>query len=106
MPMTDKELLDHLDGLLPIRARLVTHRGGGKGRFELVDRQGNEFEIPGVSPLRIIAVLRKHGCPEVFEEVVVFDGEIVFSKPAELTVGPKKRVPHPLDDNPLVQNLF
>lgn len=59
MSMTDKELLDHLDGLLPIRARLVTHRGGGKGRFELVDRQGNEFEIPGVSPLRIIAVLRK-----------------------------------------------
>lgn len=106
MSMTDKELLDHLDGLLPIRARLVTHRGGGKGRFELVDRQGNEFEIPGVSPLRIIAVLRKHGCPEVFEEIVVFDGEIVFSKPAELTVVPNKMATHPLDANPYAQNFF
>lgn len=106
MSMTDNELLGHLDGRLPIRARLVTHRGGGKGRFELVDRQGNEFEIAGVAPLRIIAVLRKHGYPEVFEEIVVFDGEIVFSKPAELTAGPKKRSPHPLDDNPFVQNFF
>lgn len=106
MPMTDKELLDRLEGLLPIRARLVTHRGGGKGQFELVDRQGNEFEIPGVSPLRIIAVLRKHGCPEVFEEIVVFDGEIVFSKPASLPCGPKKRAPHPLSFNKYAQNFF
>lgn len=105
MPMTDKELLGHLDRLLPIRARLVTHRGG-KERFELIDRHGNEFEIEGVSPLRIIVVLRKHGCPEMFEEIAVFDGEIVFSKPAEIGVDPKKSDSHPLDDNPFVRNFF
>lgn len=105
MAMTDEELLGRLESLLPIRARLVTHRGGGKGRFELVDQRGNEFDIPDISPLRIIAVLRKHGYPEAFEEIVVFDGEIVFSKPPGLTAGSKK-TSHPMDSNRYVQSFF
>lgn len=105
MTITDRELLRKLDKLLPVRARLVTQPGGGKGWFELSDRHSNEIVIDGISPLRIIAVLRKHDYPEVFKEIDVFGGEIVFSKLALCSVR-TKREPHPLDDSPFVQNFF
>ena len=81
MSMQDDEILKRLTGLFPIRARLVSRHSGDKGRFELTDRADREVEIEGVSPLRIIAVLRRNNYPEEFEEINAFDGEIVFSKP-------------------------
>jgi len=81
MSMQDDEILKRLNGLFPIRARLVSRHSGDKGRLELTDRADREVEIEGVSPLRIIAVLRRNNYPEEFEEINAFDGEIVFSKP-------------------------
>ena len=106
MRIQDEEILKRLDSLLPIRARLVSIHGGDKGRFELTDYQGNDVEIDSVSPLRIIAVLRSHNYPEVFEEIAAFDGEIVFSKPAAHPAKLRKRPHHPLDDHPTVRNFF
>lgn len=58
MSMQDEEILKRLEGLFPIRARLVTRHSDDKGRFELTDREDREIDIDGVSPLRIIAVLK------------------------------------------------
>ena len=71
--MQDVELLKQLDALLPIRARLVCLPGGGKGHFELTDRNDRNIEIP-VSALRVIAVLRRNNYPEAFDETNAFDG--------------------------------
>ena len=90
MRMPDEEILKRLGGLFPIRARLVTRHSGDKGRFELTDRSDREVEIDGVSSLRIIAVLRQHDYPEVFDEINAFDGEIVFSKPVVRQAKTKK----------------
>jgi hypothetical protein len=106
MRIQDEEILKRLDSLFPIRARLVSIHSGDKGRFELTDHQGSEVEIDGVSPLRIISVLRSHNYPEVFEEIAAFDGEIVFSKPAVPPAKTRKSPPHPLDDHPTVLNFF
>lgn len=81
MKMSDLDVLRRIDGLLPIRARLVTRSHGDKGRFELTDANGKAVLIEGVSALRIIALLRSHNYSESFEELAAFDGELVFSKP-------------------------
>lgn len=106
MRIQDEEILKQLDSMFPIRARLVSIHSGDKGRFELTDHQGNEVEIDGVSPLRIIAVLRSHDYPEEFEEITAFDGEIVFSKPAVCPAKTRKRPPNPMDDEPPFNNFF
>ena len=106
MRIQDEEILKQLDGLFPIRARLVTRHSGDKGRFELTDRADREVEIDGVSPLRIIAVLRSHNYPEVFEEIIAFDGELVFSKPAVRLAKTAQRPAHPMDSHPIVRNFF
>lgn len=106
MRIQDEEILKRLDSLFPIRARLVSRHNGDKGRFELTDHQGNEVGIEGVSPLRIIALLRRHDYPEIFEEGSAFDGEIVFSKPAGHPAKARKRTPHPMDDEPPFNNFF
>ena len=105
MGIQDEEILKRLEGLFPIRARLVAQHDGGKGRFELTDREDRDVDIDGVSALRIIVVLRRNNCPEAFEETNAFDGEIVFSKPAVRFVR-AKRAPHPMDDSPFVRNFF
>lgn len=104
--MQDEEILKRLEGMFPIRARLVALYSGDKGRFELTDREDRKIEIDGVSPLRIIAVLRKHDYPEAFEEINAFDGELVFSKPAVRPAKTSKRSPNPMDDHPIVRNFF
>lgn len=106
MRIQDEEILKRLGSMFPIRARLVSIHSGDKGRFELTDYQGNEVEIDGVSPLRIIAMLRSHGYPEVFEEIAAFDGEIVFSKPVGHLAKARKRTHHPMDDEPPFNNFF
>jgi len=106
MRIQDEEILKRLEGLFPIRARLVTRHSGDKGRFELTDREDREVDIDGVSPLRIIVVLRRNNYPEAFEETNAFDGELVFSKPAVRPAKTNKRSPNPMDDHPIVRNFF
>lgn len=83
MRVPDEEILKCLDKLIPIRARLVTRHNGDKGRFELIDANGNKVSIDGVSGLRIIALLRLHNYSEVIGEIAAFDCELIFGKPAE-----------------------